>query len=424
MLNLMVDPIKRSLVISDTQFSLIQGSAFVFSYTLMAPVFGRLVDLTNRRNILAISICLWSLFTSLCSYASTFEQLFLARCGVGMSEACIFPVALSLIADYFSAKRAPRALSIFVLGTQLGGGFSLLAGGAILSSAASLAALFPLLGALQPWQIAFIVVGLPGLLYALLILTFREPARVRSIALETEDRDLTVRETAAALWERRSFYIRIYLGVGSVGVVQLGIPSWMPAFLMRVHGMSPADTGFRMGLLSIVVGTCATLLGPIVAARVAKRGYVDAHIRTAAFSTIGMFLCCALIPLVPGPGPVMVVVAGAIFFNSFPIGLMAYTLQSATPSRIRGVAASLYTFAAQLIGYAIGPTVTALITDRVFGNPNMVGHSLQIVTCVASVSACLVFFTILRPYRHLIGHEGPARQRAPAATTAQAALQK
>jgi MFS family permease len=190
----------------------------------------------------------------------------------------------------------------------------------------------------------------------------------------------------------------------------------MPAFLMRAHHMSPTDTGLRLGLLSIFCGTTATLLGPWVAGCIAKRGYVDAHMRTAAFSTIGMLLFCLMIPVAPDNVTVLFVAGEAIFFNSFPIGLMAFTLQSATPSRIRGVAASFYTFSAQLIGYAIGPTLTALITDKVFGDPAMVGHSLQIVTSTASFVACLMFFTILRPYRHLIGHTGPSplkEQRVP-----------
>lgn len=418
MLNLMVDPIKRSLDITDTRFSLIQGSAFVFSYMLAAPLFGRLVDITNRRNILVACVCSWSIFTALCGRAETFTELFLARCAVGISEACIFPVALSLIADVFSVRRAPRALSIFTLGTQLGGGFSLLVSGAVIASAGALAVALPLLAGLQGWQVAFVVIGLPGLLFAMVLLTLREPRRVRSVAVETEDRHLTLREVAAALWERRAFYTRIYLGVGCVGVVQLGIPSWMPAFLMRAHGMSPATTGLRLGLLSMVCGTVATLLGPWVAERVARRGYVDAPMRTAAFATIGMFLFCVMIPLAPGDTSVMIVAAGAIFFNSFPIGLMAFTLQNATPSRIRGVAASFYTFSAQLIGYAIGPTLTALLTDRFFGDPVMVGHSLQIVTATASLIAGVMFFTILSPYRRLIGHRGPARATTPLAAEA------
>ncbi|MGK8800376.1 MFS transporter [Burkholderia cenocepacia] len=125
LLNLLVDPIRHSLAISDTQLSLVQGIAFISAYLIASPLFGRLVDVTNRRNILLVGICLWCVFTALCGNATTFQGLFLARFGVGASEACVFPIALSMIADCFSAQKMPRAMSVFILGPMLGGGLSL-----------------------------------------------------------------------------------------------------------------------------------------------------------------------------------------------------------------------------------------------------------------------------------------------------------
>lgn len=410
MLNLLVDPIKQSLAISDTQFSLIQGSAFVFSYMLMAPVFGRLVDITHRRNVLICGIAAWSLFTAACAEADTFAELFAMRCLVGMSEACVFPVAVSLIADYFSPRRSPRAMSIFLLGVQLGGGFSLYVSGLVIASAAGIALALPMLADRESWQIAFIVVGFPGLLFALLLLTVREPGRTHSADPEVQDRPLSFRESVGILWARRAFYGRMFLGVGSVGVVQLGLPAWLPAFLMRAHGMSPAETGAQLGIMTILVGTTAILAGPWAAGFLERRGYIDAHIRAAAFACVGMFVACLFIP-VPQDQRIVLAVAGAVTFcNSFPVGLMAHTLSVATPSRLRGFAAALYTFSAQLIGYAIGPTVIALLTDRVFGDPRMVGHSLQIVTSIAAVIAALMFFTVMPHFRQLVIRQEAVKQ--------------
>lgn len=102
LLSLVVDPIKHTLSITDTQFSLVQGTAFVVAYLAAAPVFGRLVDVARRRSILILGVAIWSICTALCGFASSFiEELFLARVGVGFSEACIFPVAMSMIADLF-----------------------------------------------------------------------------------------------------------------------------------------------------------------------------------------------------------------------------------------------------------------------------------------------------------------------------------
>ena len=167
LLNLLVEPIKHSLLISDTQLSLVQGIAFISAYLVASPLFGRLVDLTNRRNLLVVCICLWCGFTALCGRADTFEGLFVARLGVGASEACVFPLALSVIADCFSARQMARAMSIFILGPMLGGGLSLVAGGFVIEFARELHQQFPILAQFQTWQLAFVLVGLPGILFAL-----------------------------------------------------------------------------------------------------------------------------------------------------------------------------------------------------------------------------------------------------------------
>lgn len=402
MLNLLVDPIKHTLAVSDTQFSLIQGTAFVSAYLIAVPVFGRLVDLVNRRNILIFGVCTWSTCTVLCGRSDTYMELFAARFGVGVSEACVVPVAWSLIADYFTPRRTSRAMSIFSIGVQLGGGFSLVASGLVIAFSGSLIARFASLASLQTWQVAFVVIGLPGFLFAVLLLTVREPARRKILRTDTSDEHHTIQEVIAALWARRRFYARIYFGIGMIGIVQLGVPAWMPSFLIRAYGMPPSRTGFSIGVLLVVFGPLGILLGPAVARWLQRLGYEDAPLRTAAFGTLGMLISCAAIPLSPSGTGALTAAACVIFWNGFPIGCIAGATQIVTPSRVRGVVASLYTFFAQLIGYGIGPTAVALVTDKVFGDPKLVGYSLQIVTCAASLVAALLFFTVLRPYRELL----------------------
>lgn len=403
MLNLLVDPIKRSLVLSDTRFSLIQGTAFVSAYLVATPVFGRLIDVTNRRNILIFSICAWSIFTALCSHATSFGELFAARFGVGVSEASVFPVSISLLADYFSARRAPRALSILLVGSQLGGGFSLVASGLVIGFADFLRLAIPTLQGLQTWQTAFVVIGIPGLLFALLVLTVREPQRRRILANDSVDRALSLSEVRAILWQRRHFYGRIYLTIGMIGVVQLGIPSWFPSFLIRAHGMSPSLTGYRLGTLSVLFGIMGSLSGPVVAKWLERRGYSDPLLRTAMFGTAGMLLFCLAIPWAPGNVGALVVAAGMIFCCGFPTGVVAAATQHVTANRMQGIVASFYTFTAQLIGYGIGPTAIALVTDQIFHDPKMVGYSMEIVMSVASMLATVLLFTVLPHHRRIVG---------------------
>jgi MFS transporter, Spinster family, sphingosine-1-phosphate transporter len=403
LLNLLVEPIKHSLVISDTQLSLVQGIAFISAYLVASPLFGRLVDLTNRRNLLVVCICLWCGFTALCGKANTFEGLFIARLGVGASEACVFPLALSVIADCFSAKQMARAMSIFILGPMLGGGLSLVAGGFVIEFARELHQQFPVLAPFQTWQLAFVLIGLPGVLFALAVMaTVREPARSSVTRERADERQFTTGDSAAYLWERRGFYARILLGVGMLAIVVLGMPAWMPTYLIRSHGMPAALVGFRFGVLVVSFGIAGALTGPWIARRLEKRGYTDAQLRTAAFAMIPMMFCCASIPFAPGASGALAAAAGTVFFFSLPTGCMSAALQLVAPSRMRGTVGALYSFVAQLIGFGAGPTLIALTTDHGFGNPKMVGHSIAIVCTIASVLAAWLLFGALPHYRRLL----------------------
>jgi MFS transporter, Spinster family, sphingosine-1-phosphate transporter len=413
MLNLLVDPIKRSLLISDTQFSLLQGPTFVCAYLLATPIFGRLVDLTNRKNILIFGVCAWSICTAVCGLAHTLPELYLARFGVGVCEACVLPISWSWIGDYFSARRIPRALSIFVCSSQLGGGFALVASGAVIGFAGSLRSLIPSLGSLETWQMAFVVIGAPGLLLALVLLfSVREPPRRTVLTGDVVERRPPIREVGTLIWSRRQFYGRVYAAIGMILVVQMGIPAWFPSFLIRTHGLPAATTGYRLGLLTVAFGSAGLLLGPLVAQWLIARRYISTSLHVAAFATIGIFVSCAAIPLVTGGAAALAVGTAAIFCSCLPVAIVGAATQLATPSRMRGVVASLYTLSAQSLGNGVGLPSIALLTDKVFKNPNMVGYSLQIVTCTAAAIAALLLFTVLPYHRRLLAELADAAPKA------------
>jgi MFS family permease len=411
LLNLLVDPIKRSLLISDTQLSFIQGAAFVFAYLIAVPLFGRLVDTKHRRNILIFGVCAWTSFTILCGFADTYSQLFIARFGVGAAEACVFPAGCSLISDYFSARRAPRALSIFMLGPTLGSGFSLVAGSMVIAFADKFRTNGSALETVPTWQLAFIVVGFSGFLLAALLLTLRDPGRDPAHRVSATDRHFSLREVVSFLWERRAFYGNMYLCVGMLGIVVLGMSAWLPSFLIRHYDLSPASLGYNYGLIVVLFGTVGILAGPWVTQLLQRRGYADAPFRAAGGSLAIMCLCCAAIPLASTARGALGAIACAYFFSALPQGILAAAMQLGTPRRIRGVAASLHTFSAQLMGYGAGPTVIALVTDRVFGDPKMVGYSVGLVCFIASVVAASLMAFTLRPYRRLLDEERLARDQ-------------
>src|SRR5579863_3909148 len=178
-LSLLVGSIKRDLGISDTRIGLLQGLSFALFYTIMGLPLGRMADTRSRRNLIATCVIVWSLYTSACSAAKSFWALFFTRIGVGVGEAGLSPAAYSLISDYFPPDRLGVAISIYYMGVFLGSSLALLVGGIVVDTMAHVPTVtLPLLGTIASWRVTFLIVGLPGLLFALLSFTIKEPLRL------------------------------------------------------------------------------------------------------------------------------------------------------------------------------------------------------------------------------------------------------
>ncbi len=208
-MSLLVIPIQKDLGISDTQMGLLMGLAFAIFYTVVGIPIARLSDAKSRKIIVSIGIFLWSIMTAVCGLARSFIELFLARVGVGVGEATLSPAAYSMIADYFPEEKLGKAIAVYQSGALFGSGIAFIIGGAIVglivnSNATSL----PFLGELQPWQLAFIIVGLPGVLMALVMLTVKEPKRTGI----KEDLGETVSiKDAINIWLKTGKFIFLFL---------------------------------------------------------------------------------------------------------------------------------------------------------------------------------------------------------------------
>jgi MFS family permease len=178
-LALMIEPIKKDLHLSDTQFSLLQGFAFSLFYAVMGMPLAYLADRFARPRIIATGIALWSLATAACGISQNFVQMFLARLSVGVGEAALSPGTYSMLSDYFPKEKLGRAVGIYSLGSFIGGGMAFLIGGYVINLLKQVTTTtVPLLGDVRSWQLTFLIVGLPGFLVALLfILTVRDPQR-------------------------------------------------------------------------------------------------------------------------------------------------------------------------------------------------------------------------------------------------------
>ncbi len=397
-LSLMVDPIKHDLALSDVQISLLQGLSFALFYTLAGLPVGRMVDSRSRIGIVAIGIAVWSLMTAVCGLASRFWHLFAARIGVGVGEATLVPAAYSLITDFFPKRRLGLAMSVFSLGTSLGAGLAFIVGGyAIQLISAAGSRTLPLVGTLEPWQLTFLYVGLPGLLVALLALLIGEPARRGAT-----HNAIPIRDVIAYLRRHARTIGLHHLAMGFAGIGTFAIMSWTPTFLIRVRGWTPGEAGLVLGGGILLAGTVAVVTGGWMGDRLVQRGRASGQLIVCTVAMIIGAVGAATFPLQQATTWMVAAFLLAMLGGYMIVGCAAAALQQIVPNRMRGQASALYLLVINLIGLGCGPTVVALLTDHVFRDPAALPWSLAISAGCAYTASLLVFLVALRPFANTV----------------------
>lgn len=406
LLSLVIDPVRQDLGLSETQISLLAGFAFAAFYTMMGIPFGRWVDTRGRRNLIALGIGLWSLATVACGLANSFWRLFAARMAVGVGEATLSPAAYSLIPDYFTRERLGFAMGLYSCGVTLGGGAAMLLGGLVVQWATTAQPVLPVVGDLAAWKIPFLVVGIPGLLVALLVVTtVKEPPR-RLERGATASVAPKISEVARYLGTNWRLYVPLFLGFAGIVITGYAFNVWGPVYFMRVHALTPAEVGLVFGLGFGVFGTLGVLAGGWISDRLARAGKLDAPLRVSIWSAVlqaPLFIGAYLAPSRELAATLFVI---ALFFGSVYGGLQAAAIQAITPNRMRGQVAALYLTVANMIGLGLAPTWTALMTEHLFGGPEYVGRSLAVTTAVSLTIGVALLSLAMKPARRRIAEIG------------------
>lgn len=398
MYSLLIKLIGDGLDLSDTDLGLIQGVGFSSFYTLGVLATGWAVDSFSRRSILFWGVLLWSLAAAACGLASGFGSLFAARSGVGLGEAVVIPTALSLIAMYFPRDRLSFATGIFIAGANIGGVIAVLVGGSLIARFVEAGPVtWPIVGTLAPWQAAFVVTGLPGVLLAFLAFGIpRESADRRSAA----QADANEHPDDLGLWpfikSRAVFLIGVLLATALLTMCAYALIVWSPAYFERAFGWGHARIGVVIAT-GIAAGGLGNIMWGWVADRIRRTGRRD-----------GLFLLYSLITLIGLP------IAGVTFLSGNPtiaaigypfvwlvlnsFGPMLSAIQFGIPDRFRGRMVGLKTTFSGLIGLSSGPILVSLLTDKFFHDKAMVGYSIFITLVVAGLSAVLVMLATRRAY--------------------------
>ena len=401
-LALLVEPIKRDLEASDFAFSLLSGFAFALFYTVFGLPFARYADRGSRTGLIAFGVALWSLATAACGLARGFAGLFGARILVGVGEATLTPAANSLIADLFPPARLGRALAVYSLGIPIGSAMAFILGGMVVDWVSSLPPIvWPVVGELHGWQLAFLAVGLPGLVFALAMLLLPEPAR-RGRRLAGSGRNLPLGQVVAYILRHAPAYAPLFFGAAMLSMLGYGATLWMIAFFTRVHGLAAGEAGYVFGLILLVCGTGGILLGGTLADLWFARGRRDAHLTLLLIGTLLGLPFGIAYPLVDGLVPAVALLAISTLISNLPWGLAYAAIATITPNELRGQMAALYLFIVNIIGLGLGPSVIAVFTDYVFADEAAIGASLAAATAVIAPLAAILFALGRRPFARAV----------------------
>ena len=382
--------------------SYLLGLAFALFFSVLGLPIARLADRASRRNLMGVGVGLWSVFTTLCATARTFARLFALRVGVGVGEATLNAPGVSLLADYFPRERLGRAMGVYSLGIFLGSGVAYFLSGVVVGLLdVPGTRTLPLFGAIRPWQMVFVAVGLPGFVVALLFFTIREPAR-RGADMPVAA--VSLRVVARYVVANGRTFATHSLGFAMSGLVNFALVAWLPTFFLRTFGWTEATTGKTMGLLTMSIGVIGVLAGGWVADWFVQRGHLDGPLRVGIIGSAGMLVsmtACALAPTVT----LAVIWLGVVnFFAAFPWGAASAAAAEIVPAALRAQGAALYFLVLSLVSRTVGPTAVAWCAEHVFSGATAVGHALALVNVISMSVAIALFVAGLGSYRSTLAY--------------------
>ena len=401
-LSLLVEPIRADLQITDFQMGLLQGMAFALFYTILGIPLGRLADRVSRKMIVGVGAFCWSLMTAACGLTKSFTGLFFARIGVGVGEAGLSPAAYSLLSDLYPPHRVARAMAIYTMGITVGGGLAYLVGGVVIGIISRSDPIdLPLVGILEPWQMTFICVGLPGLLLVPLIYLMKEPSRRGTLQSEDGQTISTVpfKQVLQFVVENKRIFFAMFIGSSMLSIIGYGTANWYPTFLIRTYGMSIEQVGLEFGLIYGIFGTIGAFGSAVLSEKLSERGYIDANMRVVMLVGFSLIIPASIGPLMPEKWMALCFAAVTVILLNAHMGITAAAVQQVTPNQMRGTVTAMLLFMTNIVGLGLGAVIIAAITDFVFADDMALRYSLAIVAIVVCPLAGFLYLGSLQHFR-------------------------
>ena len=360
------EPIRLELALGDAGAAFLTGVPLALFYVVCGIPIAWLADRSNRRNIVAVSLVLWSGFTVLCGLSVSYLQFLLSRIGVGVGEAGGTPSSTSIVSDCFPAERRPMALSVFALGAPIGAWL-----GADLAGAVAQA---------HGWRAAFFALGVPGVVLGLLVfLTIREPRRGQLDAMAAERR-ASFSESLAFLWRQRAAF-HVIMGSGVCSLWGWGLVWWTPTFLLRTYGLNVAQAGALTGHIHLVGGLLATASA---AWFMSRPNMLDAR---RVLWMLGLVIGCATVPSLIAYWTHSLWVARLMFWAYIPaiyffIGPCMALVLNLAPPHMRSTFTAWSVLVGNVFNLIVAPQFVGILSDWFGGAHGSDAASLRLALLV------------------------------------------
>ena len=390
LLSVIAQPVITTFNLSDTEYGFLNGPPFAIFYALMGIPIAIAADRYNRVVIIALCIAIWSLMAALCGFATSFLFLLIARVGVAIGEAGCTPPANSIIGDYFKPGSRANALGIYAMGVTLGGALANAFGGPIATGLTGttiehwlqtqgLAALLPIEWSnIEGWRIAFVVIGAPGLIIALIVLfTVKEPPRGFSDPPKMERRDSAgILETLRELMTKPTFWT-MAIGAALTALVGYGLSGFQAPMAQRIHGISPGAFALQFGVPLSLCAAAGTFMGGFATEKLTTRFpaavawlpalglllsipfYEAAYFTPTEHLNVALLLWCV-----------------AATLHYMYLGAQYTIGQGVVSTRSRASAIAILLLIVALIGNGLGPQIVGWLSDM-FMNMQLTQHGMQ-----------------------------------------------
>jgi MFS family permease len=396
-LTFLVEPIRKDLLLSDSEIGLLTGFAFAVLYVIGGVFIGRSLDRGNRPLILAICIVVWSIATALSGLATGFFAMFLARMLVGVGEAALNPAAMGIISQRFPSDQIQKPIGLFTTGLYVGGGLAMILGGSLLVKLPADGFFsIPLFGPAETWRLIFLVLAIPGIIIAALVLIgIKEPRSAPRKKIKIDNQP-----ALAFMKTNKRMFALAACAIVAWSMNNYGLLNWYPAMMMRTFGMSPSEVAAGYGSAFLFGGIAGCLATQPVLTYLRKRFHDRAVFILCTIGMVVLGITSFISPLMGNADAVITMAFITLFVSAMSVASVFILIVSVIPKAYHGIYTGLYMALVNLTGGAFGSVIVGVLNDFIFGELGIHMSLATMALIFGPLSAVLMFFASRQPIKY------------------------